>query len=273
MARFRKTVAHLKGFCFQFFSRTKIQFRCNVCGKMNYGLDPTAFGRENVSCGSCGSTVRMRAIVHLLSVGLFGRSMTLPSFPVRHDISGIGLSDWEGYAVPLSKDFHYRNTFYHKEPRLDITEIDYSQRGKYDFIISSDVLEHVIPPVSKAFQNTYALLKPGGILIFTVPFIQEGETIEHFPNLYRFEVQQGGDGHILVNHTREGNVERFSNLVFHGGLGSTLEMRMFSRKGLLRELEAAGFYDITVFDSVHKEFGIFWPQPWSLPLIAKKPNI
>ena len=59
---------------------------------------------------------------------------------------------------------------------------------KLIFIISSDVFEHIPPPTSKAFSNLYKILRPCGIVILTVPYKSFGETIEHFPNLFNYEI-------------------------------------------------------------------------------------
>jgi hypothetical protein len=42
----------------------------------------------------------------------------------------------------------------------------------FDFVLSSDVLEHV-PEPQKALSEIYRVLKPGGKHIFTVPFIED----------------------------------------------------------------------------------------------------
>lgn len=251
-------------------NNSEIQFQCNICGHMNFGVDPSLFGREDASCEQCASTVRMRAIIHLLSSAVFGKSMTIAEFPERSDLKGIGMSDWDGYAVPIAKKFDYANTYYHQEPRLDITDIEDSRRGTLDFIISSDVYEHVEPPVSRAFINTLALLKPGGVFIFTVPFTTDNDTVEHFPDLFHYEIKQVGDTYILENETRDGAKQRFSDLVFHGGPGSTLEMRVFSEKSVLRELQGAGFSEVTVHREAYARFGIFWRCDWSLPITARR---
>src|SRR5262249_12401711 len=152
---------------------------------------------------------------------------------VDKSIAGVGLSDAENYAKPLAEKFDYRNTFYHTDPHLDITDIDDSQIGRYDFIVASDVFEHVVPPVAKAFANARRMLKPGGKLIFTVPFVPEGRTREHFPELYDWSLAESDGVWTLTNRTRDGRAQRFNDLVFHGGPGSTLEMRLFSRDDLI----------------------------------------
>ena len=84
--------------------------------------------------------------------------MPLVDFPLSKELKGIGMSDTGEYPNYLEKKFSYQNTFYHKEPRLDITDISDREEEKYNFIISADVFEHLNPPVSKAFVNTKKLL-------------------------------------------------------------------------------------------------------------------
>ena len=52
---------------------------------------------------------------------------------------------------------------------------------------------------------------------------------------------------VLRNRTREGVIQEFRNLVFHGGRGTTLEMRAFGEEDLLRHLRGAGFEDTKVY--------------------------
>jgi SAM-dependent methyltransferase len=249
-----------------------LTFKCNICGTMCEALAAT-LSREDVSCKSCGSTVRMRGMMYALSVALFGRALTLPEFPENKQLLGKGMSDWDGYAKPLSKKLGYTNTYYHKEPRLDVTDIAVHDEQSVDFLVSTDVFEHVAPPVSVAFENARRMLKPGGAFVFSVPYGLTGDTQEHFPNLHQFTLETRGGKRILVNRTKDGGVEEFSDLVFHGGEGETIEMRVFSESGLLRDLYQAGFNDVQIMKDPYFEFGIFWPSPWSLPIIAREMGI
>jgi len=176
-------------------------------------------------------------------------------------------------ATPFhwQKKTGYINTFYDRKPHLDIMNIEEEKEEKFDFIISSDVFEHILPPVSIAFQNTFKLLKPGGVFILTVPFTLEGSTVEHFPNLHDCHVEDKNGSRILINTTETGEKEIFEDLRFHGGDGFTLELRVFSESGLMDELKAAGFTDIYVQREDYSEFGIIWPITWAVPIIAKKP--
>jgi SAM-dependent methyltransferase len=248
-----------------------LDFRCNICGNSSR-VPREGFGREVSSCRHCGSTVRFRSIIHVLSKELFGRSLALPEFPRNPGVRGIGMTDWEGYAVPLVRKLGYRNTFYHQEPRLDITRIDFAQEGSADFVISSDVFEHVPPPVSVAFVNMRRLLKPGGLAVLTVPYGLAPRTVEHFPELHDYRIDRVGDRYVMTNTTRGGRVEVFEDLVFHGGPGTTLEMRQFSEASLLADLAAAGWVDVKIHREPCEEFGVYWDEPWSLPLSARAPR-
>jgi len=246
-----------------------LTYCCNICGafcesKVN------DLGRETPPCAQCGSTVRFRAMIHLLSQALFGRSIALPDFPIRKDIRGIGLSDWIGYAVPLAQKLNYTNTFYHQGPCLDISDIDSSLEGTLDFLIATDFFEHMVPPISVAFENSRKLLKPTGVFILTVPYGKDAETQEHFPELFQYKILEREGKRLLKNITRNGREQIFEHLKFHGGDGATLEMRLFSEPALLKELAQAGFREVKIYSEPDWVHGIYWTHDWSLPILASK---
>ena len=244
-------------------------FRCNICGEhCQTALD--RLGREEVSCKGCGSSPRARAIIRVLSTQLFGKNLLLSDFPPRPDIRGLGMTDWKGYADRLAEKFSYRNTYYHQEPRLDISAVEIPvDLLANDFIISSEVFEHVVPPVSRAFENVAKMLKPGGLFILTVPYTNNKDTIEHFPELYDFTIVEDNETFVLKNRTREGVIQEFRNLVFHGGPGTTLEMRVFSENSIIQHLRNAAFHAIKVHREPDFAHGVWWPESWAFPISAR----
>src|SRR5262245_31373611 len=100
-----------------------LAFRCNICDQICI-KQVNELSREVPSCGCCESTVRLRGMVHVLSLELFGRSLSLSEFPSRSDLRGLGMSDWDLYASKLAQKFDYINTYFHREPKLDICDID-----------------------------------------------------------------------------------------------------------------------------------------------------
>lgn len=249
----------------------RVDFLCNVCGRRNHGVPlHQVQDREGQSCAACHASLRMRALMYILGVELFGSPRALPAFPVDKSIRGLGMSDWEGYAKPLAEKLSYVNSFYHAEPRLDIANVADEMLGSYDFLIASDVFEHIPPrELDAAFRNSRGLLRTGGVFIFTVPFVKTGETREHFPRLNDFRIEEEGGRRVLRNRTVDGEEESFDDLVFHGGEGMTLEMRMFSEPDLLRRLAAAGFSSAEVRIDHVPRFGILWPIDYAVPIVAR----
>lgn len=237
-----------------------IDFRCNVCGNNNH-LETKKFHRELAICGRCGANARFRGIIHVLANFLGeGDSRALQEWPRRKAISGAGMSDWPGYANLLGDKFSYENTFYDRPPKLDIQHPTPAQLGKYDFVISSDVFEHILQPLQQGFDNLLALLKPGGCLIFSVPYTRTAQTVEHYPGLNEFEILDFGGKKILVNRDEAGALQVYDNPVFHGGEGATLEMRLFCEDDVLSRLVRAGFEDIQVHEQPQLSIGYYWPE-------------
>lgn len=245
------------------------KFTCNICGA-ECDRPAAAPGREVPGCAKCGSTVRLRSLIALLSRELFGVDLALPDFPVLKGIRAFGMSDPDPLAERLAEKFDYVNTFYHQEPRLDIVNPAQEHIGRYDFILSSEVLEHVPPPVEHAFANLNRMLKPDGLLLLTAPYKLGNGTEEHFPDLHQYALAAPGGRTVLVNRRRDGSLEIFENLCFHGGDGSTLEMRVFTEVALKELLAAAGFHSVHVASEDVAEFGVQHSESWSLPIVARK---
>ncbi len=218
--------------------REDVSFRCNICGAPNE-VARSLIDRETPSCAGCGSTPRSRALIEALTSRLLDASVVLSSVGARRELSGIGLSDWEGYAHILSSLFTYTNTFFKSEPALDITRPG-TAHGQLDFLIASEVFDHVAGDVEQMFANVHALLKPGGVLVFTVPFTLEGPTVEY-----------------------EAAADPASPTA------GFVPARQFSLESLQYVLERAGFADIVAHSDVHAEFGIWWNPRVSVPLSAR----
>src|SRR5215471_18959845 len=212
--------------------------------------------------------MRVRALIGVLSTEIFGVTMSLPEFPELKGIRGIGMSDSPQLASRLAAKFDYTNTFYHQAPFFDVTRPDDRDTGRFDFILCSEVMEHVPPPVELAFMALAKLLKPDGVLLMTTPYTIDGKTREHFPELFEYTLAVPGGRTVLVNRRRDGEIEVFENLVFHGGHGSTLEVRIFSEASLIEALKSSGFAGVYISAENLPEFGVDHSETWSLPIAA-----
>lgn len=245
-----------------------LAFVCNICGVLASAELMQVADRGSHTCNNCKSSNRFRSIIAALQERLFGNISPLSEWQIRKEIAGLGMTDSPVYSKLLREKFNYINTFFHTDPYLDITDPDPHFLSRFDFVISSDVLEHVCPPIKVAFKNLRSLLRPSGLLVLTVPFGRDGDTVEHFPDLYQFEIVGSGNERQLVNISRTGEKQTFHNLVFHGGEGTTLEMRVFTESGVLKYLRDSGFHKIQIHTRWLPQWGIVHSQPFSLPITA-----
>ena len=182
------------------------------------------------------------------------------------------MTDSDSYAQFLQGRFDYRNTFYDREPRLDISAPAAVEEASLDFLTSSEVFEHVRPPLEESLKNVFRLLRPHGVLIFTMPWGPDSgpPSSEHFPALDDYGLAQLRSGPVLVNRTESGELQIFDNLIFHMGFTPALEMRRITAAELKRVFAAAGFMDLRFYTEDYAPFGIRQTETWSLPVAARK---
>lgn len=250
-----------------------LDFVCNVCGTLH--CERVAdFHREKALCPVCGSNARFRGMVAALGEVLqMPARMPLVDWPAQPQVRGLGMSDWPGYADVLARKMAYVNTHFDQAPQLDILQPGPQWLGVHDFVLSTDVLEHVLAPVQKAFDHLLALLKPGGWLVFSVPYTTEPYTREHYPGMVGFEVVQTYGQQRVVWQRADGALQLDAEPEFHGGAGATLELRVFGREAVLTHLTQAGFVQVQVMDAPRWGCGYYWPPiyeptPQSPPYLA-----
>jgi hypothetical protein len=226
-----------------------------------------SIGRESFHCRWCNSTSRERAILLQIHLHYISRKLRRPF----RSLKILGVSDGYLTSKILSAIYRsqYRNYHFHLEPILDITDIPVHLYGVADIISCSEVLEHVEPPIEKAFDGLFQLLKRNGILVLSVPHTNLlGVHIEHFPVMSKSQILISEKGPVLMGVDTNGKQLKFSKLVFHGGVGATLEYRVFSEKSLIQYLIFAQFKKIKSHSN-SKFLGITW-ESWSRVWTAKK---
>ena len=248
-----------------------LEYHCNICGRPN-AIDLAAMERETRTCLGCGSTLRHRSVVATLSRQLFGgRSLPLDAWEGVGDVSVKGVSDADLIARALARKVSYTNTFLHRQPRLDICAPAPEHVASCDVLVCSDVLEHVPPPVERAFEGMRKIIRDGGFLIVTVPCTALEATAEHYPNLHEYRIVERGGKPFLANRTADGRLEEFGDLVFHGGPGETLEMRSFALRDLEGHLSRAGFSTVEICAQPDFRHGVYWQRPYDMPIVAHVP--
>jgi hypothetical protein len=243
-------------------------FECNLCG------EHSIYRRENLhrevpSCEFCGSTVRQRQLIHAY------RQISCEDRPSKKGNPRVlGLSDHplvEQFFLS-QKNVHYVNTFVDEGTRLDVIRPPKAFLSWADFLISSDVLEHVPFPTNQALLGKFNVLKPGGWLLLTVPYSAKGPSVEHYPWMVDYETVMVSPGSFkVIGVDRTGSQREVRDPIFHGGPGKTLEMRQLAVDVVIDELQRAGFVDVGVIDQEEPAVGII-PTDFQGVFLARKPK-
>lgn len=245
----------------------RVTFRCNACGRRT-SAPRMRIGRETPSCGWCGSSVRIRALIRAIGMELFASAEPATAWPQGDSRRGLGFSDPELYSAHLSRSTRYTNSWFHAEPYRDVLDVSTFGGETFDYVVCSEVLEHVNQPIERAIDNLFAILRPGGVLFLTVP-ARDGESVEHFPALRSYDVatDESGDW-VMSGTTAAGAPYRATGLIFHGGPGSVVEMRVCGRASLHRALARSGFVEVTEILEEDAAIGLAWrdtPEAMDVP--------
>lgn len=213
---------------------------CAVCG------NPTVFRlrsenfREDVTCAVCGSFNRQRQTVHVLLSSIKGGDVG-PFASIKNIPASTKLWNAEANRALHNRLLaHLKDNYYSSEyidPGLKsgqvwdgVLHVDMQQThfedGTLDFVLSSDVLEH-LPHPDRALREIFRILRPGGYHIFTVPFYGH-----RFLNEKRVETDENGVETFLLPPLYHGDPVRAE--------GGALVYNIFAPE-LLCEIEAIGF--------------------------------
>lgn len=98
------------------------------------------------------------------------------------------------------------NVFFHKAKQTnahfeiaDLTK--FKQEGKYDFVLSVDVMEHIEEDV-QVFKNFYASMKKDGMLLVSTPSDQGGSDVHHHDHDH--DHHNDGTDSFIDEHVRDG---------------------------------------------------------------------
>jgi SAM-dependent methyltransferase len=94
----------------------------------------------------------------------------IPIYDLVRNLDGCNYSNntiWEG-TIRHQGRYIYNNTNFGIQFVFEATKLTSIPNEKYDFVISSNCLEHIANPL-KAIQEWTRILKPGGLLLLVVP--------------------------------------------------------------------------------------------------------
>jgi SAM-dependent methyltransferase len=230
------------------FARTKAH--CCICGSTgtlffdmpdielcrHHGIDVL---RETLSCKSCGSTNRQRAVAHAL-ISVLHRQFACEGSALAGLACRAGkkveiwdtdafdpIGDRVGSVANVTRSKYLPQLPFGVETEPGVYNIDLQRANfpsnRFDIILTSDVMEHVRDDRS-AHAEIFRCLRPGGAYLFTVPYIEDRARTLH-----------------LVDTSSAENVF-LEPPHYHGDpiSGKILAYRIYGRD-LIERLEAAGF--------------------------------
>lgn len=239
---------HVPGYSYP--AQQNVQFECDF--KYSQGF-PDINWRERLVCPKTHLNNRTRSCIHLsdLYLNLYQNSRIylmeqvtpLYSYLKRTYPNLIG-------SEYLGANFHPGEIDKRGIRNEDVTRLSFDSET-LDAIMSFDVFEHV-PEYKKAFSECHRTLKPGGSMLFSVPFAQNEKK-----NIIRAVVEKDGSIHHIMKPE------------YHGDPVSERGILCFQHFGweVIEDLLNAGFEDAFALVFWSLEFGYFTQQ---IQFVAKK---
>jgi len=237
---------------------------CAVCEKtvaFRVAKDPkngTPWWRESFDCPECQYCARMRALIHLYYPELKGNAtkclyITEQITPLyrwlKERLQDVVGSEWLGADV---KPGEIRADGVRHE---DFTNLSFDSNS-IDYVLSFECLEH-IPDYKAALREAFRVLKPGGKMIMSAPFIRNLEK-----TLVRAEISASGE---IIHHEPpdyHGNpLDPQGSLCFY-----------YFSFDLLDEIRAVGFKDVEVTEYWSKDYAYLGTVNLTY-ITAIKPNV
>jgi SAM-dependent methyltransferase len=159
-----------------FVCNKDVEFAMNIPSGQGRGVRPLNW-REGLKCPDCCFNNRTRATIHILQQeclpsqdsAIYMTEQTTRLFRlVKENYPSTVGSEYLGDEVPFGQ---VNAKGIRNESVTGLTFPDNS----LDFILSFDVFEHV-PDYRKGFADCLRCLKPGGRMVFSVPFIAQSES-------------------------------------------------------------------------------------------------
>jgi len=227
------------GFCFVCQKRSHFLSSWELA--FNRGGDLEMNWREHMQCPRCRLNNRMRASIHLLidiiaptsDSRIYATEQSSPLFIYLHKRFPFlqGSEFVQDAALVTENNFK-------KLRHEDLTQLSFATHS-FDAILTFDVLEH-IPNYRSAFAECARTLKPGGKMLFSVPFDAKS-----------------AHNHIRAQLRKDGTIEHLAPPEYHDDPRNPEGCLCFQHFGweMLKEMKQAGFSSVSALSYYSLEYG------------------
>lgn len=143
---------------------------CNICEAETVFIEYTPWLRGNYKCKKCQSQPRNRALVNVLNkYAKDWRNLVVHESSPSGPLSAFLKKSCKNYTSSHYYSDVPRGEYKGEHRSEDLSALTFPD-ASFDVLITSDVFEHVFDP-ENAFKEIARVLKPGGLHIFTIPWI------------------------------------------------------------------------------------------------------
>lgn len=214
---------------------------CNICEADTVFIEYTPWLRGNYKCKKCQSQPRNRALVNVLNkYAKEWHNLTMHESSPSGPLSGFLKKKCKNYSSSHYFSDVARGSYKGEFRSEDLSALTFPDQS-FDLIVTSDVFEHVMDP-DKAFHEIARVLKPGGMHIFTIPWIPN-----HKHSSRRAALKADGSIEFLKEPEYHGNPIGggkgslvtydwgldFPDFIYkHGGMSTQVYLEIDRKKGL-----------------------------------------
>lgn len=165
--------------------------------------------RETLACPGCRLNNRQRLVAKEVRARapegavVYAMEQVTPMYAWLRGLSGVTLHGSE-YLGPDVKPGEVQKGIRHE----DVTALSFAD-ASFDVVVSNDVFEHV-PDAEAGFREVARVLRPGGVLVMTIPF-----HARRAASSVRARLAQGKLEHLAPPEYHGNPVDPGGSLVFH----------------------------------------------------------
>lgn len=152
--------------------------------------------QQGTACTACGANLRSIALANAIRTAV-GTEMTLTDFVKTSEAARLALleiNEAGDLSLVLRQLPGHVLAAY---PAVDMRAMPYPD-GVFDLVVHSDTLEHIATPI-RALEECRRVLRPGGVLCFTVPTIvgRLSRSRDGMPKSYHGSPDNGSDDYVV----------------------------------------------------------------------------